>query len=96
MLALGKLRPIGRNQQRQVRKLRYRGPQRLKNQNMLERVRQMVLAADDMADAQIGVIGARCQMIRWHPVRTQQREVLNVVAGFRLIPVNAVLKRDRA
>jgi hypothetical protein len=45
---------------------------------MLERVREMVLAADDMRDAQVGIIRARGQVIGRHAVGTQQSEIFNI------------------
>ena len=55
--------------------------QRLEDQDVLEGVRQVVLAADDVADAQIGVVGAGGQVIGGHAVAAQQREILDIGGG---------------
>ncbi len=50
MLALRELRAIRRNQQRQMSEPRNGRARRLKDQNVLERIRKMILAANDMRD----------------------------------------------
>ena len=44
------------------------------DQLVLEGVGEMLLAADDVADAQVGVVGAVGQVIGGHAVAAQQRE----------------------
>ena len=90
---LESLVPSGRDQQRQMRELRRLRPDRFKNQDVLERVGEMILAANDVADAQIGIVGAGGQMIRRRAVAAQQREVLDVGRGLGLLAINAVVKR---
>ena len=50
----------------------------------------MILAANDVADAQIGVVGAGGQVIRRHAIRSQQSEIFDVRAGLPLLPVNGI------
>src|ERR1700719_2947116 len=69
------------------RRCRARG---FEDEDMFECIRQMILSADDMADAQVYVIGAGCHVIRGHPVAAEQREILNVGCGFRLGSVDSV------
>ena len=67
----------------------------LENQQVLERVRQVILPADDVADAQVSVIHARGKVVRGHPVRPQQRKVFHFVGELLLLTVNAVNKAQR-
>ena len=93
--ALGKLGAVGRHQQRKMRELRRLETGGFENQYMFVRIRQMVLAANDVADAQVGVVGARGQVIGRHAVGAQQGEVFDVGAGLHLLAVNRVGKAHR-
>src|SRR5579864_1577453 len=53
-------------------------------------VRKMVLSANDVADAQVGVVGAGGQVIRGHTVGPQQGEVLDVGGGLYLLTIDGV------
>ena len=66
--ALGEFRSVRCDQKWEVRKLRRRETGSFKDQHMLESVGEMVLAANDMTDAQVGVIRARGQVIGRHAV----------------------------
>ena len=68
--------------------------QRLKDQHVLERVREMILAANDVGDPQIGVVGAGCHVISRHAARSQQREVLDIGGGFGLRAVDHIVEAD--
>ena len=46
---------------------------------MLEGVREMVLPADDVTDVQIGIIGARGQMVSRIAIGAEKREVFYIV-----------------
>ena len=97
VLALGELGAVGRDQQRQVRERAAAStPERLEDQDVLEGVGEVVLAADDVADAQVGVVGAGAQVIGGHAVAAQQREVLDIGGGFRLLRRNSVVELDTA
>ena len=94
VLALRKLRAVGSDQQRQMRELRRLDAERLENQHVLEGVGQMILAANDVADAQIGIVGAGGHVIGRHAVAAQQREIFDIgrrlsLAGRRPDRVNA-------
>ena len=65
-----------------MRELRQRETQRLKNQNVLEGVGQVLLAAQDVGDLQIGIVGAGRHVIRRNAAGAQQREVFDIGGGF--------------
>ena len=94
MFALRQLRSIGRNQQRQMRELRRLGTRRLKDQNVLERIRQVVLSANNMADIQVDIVGAGSHMIGRHPAASQQREILDIGRSFRLRSIHRVVENN--
>ena len=50
----------------------------------------MILAANDVADAQVGIIGAGGQMIGRHAVAAQQGEILDLVGQFALLAIDGV------
>ena len=87
---LGKLGSVGRHQQRQVGEGGRLAPGRLEDQQVLKGVGEVVLAANDVADAQIGVIGAGGQVIGGHAVGAQQREILDIGGGLGLLAVHPV------
>ena len=53
----------------------------------------MILAANDVADVQIRIVGAGSHVVRRRAVTAQQREVLDVFRGFRLRAVNQIVER---
>jgi len=54
----------------------------------------MVLAADDVADAEIDVVGAGGQVVGGHAVGTEEGEVFDVVGGFDLLAVDGVVEAN--
>src|SRR5689334_18947660 len=56
----------------------------------------MVLSADDVADLEVGVVGARRQVIGRHAVRAEKREVFDVVGGLRRLAINGVFESNCA
>ena len=99
--ALGELHPVGRHQQRQVGEGGRFGAGGVEDQLVLEGVGEVLLAADDVRDAQVGVVGAVGQVIGGHAVAAQQGEILDIGVGFGLIAVDGigelhVADRDRA
>ncbi len=94
--ALGELGAIGRDQQGKMGELRRLDAQALEDQQMLEGVGEVILAADDVADAQIGVVDAGGEVVRRHAVRAQQREVFDLVGELGLRAVDAVGEAQRA
>ena len=63
---------------------------RFENQHVLERVRQMFLAAQDVRNAEIGIVGAGGHVIGRHTGRAQQREILEVASGLAHRPVDEI------
>ena len=90
--ALGKFGTVGRDQQRQMRKLRRRKTRSFEDEHVLESVRQMVLAADDVGDAQVRVIRAGSEMVRRHAVGTKQRKVFDISRRLDLLAINRIGK----
>jgi hypothetical protein len=66
----------------------------LKDEQMLEGIREVILAANNVADLQIDIIGAGCQMLRRHSDAPQQREIFDIRGQFGLIAVHFIVKRD--
>ena len=92
MAALGKLGAVGRDQQRQMRELRRRTAGGFEDQHVFESIGEMVLAADDVGDAQVGVVGAGGEVVSRHAVGAQQGEVFDVGGGLYLLAVNRISK----
>src|SRR3954454_19981391 len=61
---------------------------------MLECVDQMFLTAEDMGNAQIGVIGARRHVIGRHAGRAEQGEILKVAGPLSYRPVDKISYND--
>ncbi len=59
---------------------------------MLEGVGEVILAADDVADAEIGVVNAGGEVIGRHAVRAQQGEVFHLIGLLGLLAVDAIHK----
>src|SRR5712692_3300021 len=68
-----------------MRELRRLGARAFENERVLVSVREMVLAADDVADTEIDVVGTGGEVVGWHAVGTEEREVFDVVGGFDLL-----------
>src|ERR1700687_2709965 len=77
-----------------MRELRRLGARAFENQYMLVSVREMVLAADDVADTEVDVVGTGGEVVGGHAVRTEKREVFYIVGGFDLLAVNRVSEAD--
>ena len=56
----------------------------------------MILAANDVADAQVGVIGAGGQMIGRHAVAAQQGEVFDLIGQLGLLAIDGIDKAQDA
>jgi len=61
-----------------------------KGQQMLEGVAEVILTANDVGDAEIGVVGAGGQVVCGVAVGAQQGEVFNLVGLFGLLTINGV------
>ncbi len=59
-------------------------------------VGQVILAANDVADAEIGVVGARGEMVSGHAVGARQGEVLDLVGELLLLTINSIDKAQSA
>src|SRR4029077_3895477 len=92
--ALGELRSVGGHEQRKMRELRRPGASAFENEHVLVSVREMVLAADDVADMEIDVVGTGGEVVGGHTVGTEEREVFDVVGGFDLLAINRVSETD--
>ncbi len=64
------------------------------DQRVLEGVGEVVLAANDVADAQVGVIGAGGHVVSRHGVGAEQGEVLDIGGGLGLWAVDGVVEAD--
>ena len=69
-------------------------PQRLEDQDVLERVGQVFLAAQDVGDAEIGIVGAGGHVIGRHAGGAQQGEVLDIGGGLGTASINQVVHDD--
>ncbi len=68
VLALGELGAIGGDEQGEMGELGRRDAEGLEDQQVLEGVGEVILAADDVADAEIGVVDAGGQVVGGHAV----------------------------
>src|SRR5579862_5212903 len=50
----------------------------------------MVLAADDVADAQVGIVGAGGQMVGRIAIRAEQGKIFDISTGLHLFAVNGI------
>ncbi len=94
--ALGKLHPVGRHEQRQVGEGRRLGAGSLEDQFVFERIGKVLLAADDVGDAEVGIVGAVGEVIGGHAVAAQQGEIFDVGVSFGLFAVDGVVELDVA
>src|ERR1700682_2420942 len=70
--------------------LRWRSASAFENEHVLVSVREMVLSADDVADTEVDVVGTGGEVVGWHAVRTEEREVFDVVGGLNLFAVHRI------
>ena len=76
--------------------LRDRGSERLEEEHVLRRVRDVIVAPHDVRDLHIHVVGDDGQVIRRLTVRSQDDEVLDVGVVERNRPMNEVGERGPA
>ena len=95
MLALGELGAIGGNEQGKMGELGRLSAEGFEDQQMLEGVGEVILAANDVGDAQIGVVHAGGQVVGGHSIASQQGEVLDLVGELGLLAVDAVREAQR-
>ena len=77
-----------------MRELRRLRGSAFENKHMLVCVREMVLPSDNVANAEVDVVGTGCEMVSGHAVGTEEREVFDVVGGFNLLAVDRISKAD--
>src|SRR5208282_1980506 len=77
-----------------MRELRGLRASAFENERVLVSVREMVLAADDVGDTQIDVVGTRGEVVGGHAVGTQKRKVFDVLSGLNLLAINGVIEAD--
>ena len=69
---------VGAENQRDVRELGRRLAERAPEQDVLWRIRDVIVAADDVRDLHIEIVGDDRQVIRRQPVRSKDDEVLDL------------------
>ena len=77
-MALGELLAVGAVQQRQVRVARRRRAERLEHEQLLRRVREVVLAAHDVRDAGVEVVDRDGEVVEDRAVRACDHRVVHV------------------
>src|SRR5260370_21503429 len=77
-----------------MRELRRLGASAFENERMFVGVRKMVLAANDVANTEVDVVGAGREVVGGHPVGTQKREVFDIVSRLDLLAVDRVSEAD--
>src|SRR5580658_7905356 len=92
--ALGELGSVGGDEQRKMRKLRRLGACAFEDEHVLVGVGEMVLAANNVADAEVDVVGAGGEVVGGHAVGTKEREVFDVVGGFGLLAVDRIMEAN--
>src|SRR5581483_1083575 len=90
----GQFGTVGRDQQGEMSELRRGKARGLKDKHVLEGVRKMVLAANDVIDTQVDVVGARGEVVGRHAVAAQQGKILNISRRFGLLAIDAVVELD--
>src|ERR1700760_3631170 len=78
-----------------MRKPRRLDAEAFEYQQVLERIREVILTADNVTDSEVGVVDARGEVVRRHAIRAQKGEVLHLVGELRLFPINCVAKTQR-
>nr|WP_263975361.1 hypothetical protein [Leptolyngbya sp. 7M] len=96
VFAFRQLALVRRHYERQMRECRRRDAERFVNEDLFVRVRQMVLAANDVRDLHLDVVADDREVIERMSVRTQQNEVLDLGIITLLQSVNLILKRRLA
>ena len=79
-----------------MRKLRHVLTESLIKQNLLVRVRQMILAANDVRDAHLDVVDHDREVVERMAVGTQQHQVFDLGIDAFLLAVNDVGETRRA
>ena len=86
---------VGPENQRHVRELRHRRAERAIQQNLLRRVRDVIVAAHHMRDLHLHIVGHDRELIGRLAVGAQQDEVLDVRAVELDRPVHEIVEARR-
>src|SRR5262249_28587267 len=81
---------------REVPVLRERGAERLEDLDLLRRVRDVVLASEDVRDPVEPVLDRRCEVVRRPAVRADENEVLDLLVRLLDPSADEVLPAGRA
>jgi hypothetical protein len=76
---LAQLLLVGAENQRHVRKLGWRLPERLPQQNVLRRVGDVIVAPNDVRNPHVDVVGHHGEVIDRQAVRAENDEILNLL-----------------
>ena len=68
---------VGTQNQRDVRKLRDRGTERLVQKDLLGSIRYVISATNDVGDLHIDVVNHNSQVIGGHAIRTKQYKIFD-------------------
>ena len=96
VFALGKLCAVGSDEQGQVRELGRGRAEGFKDEEMLEGVGEVILAANDVGDAKVGIVDAGGQVVGGIGVGSQEGEVFYLVGQLRLVAVDTVGEAEGA
>jgi len=92
--ALRELGAVGGDEQREVRELRGFDAGGAEDEDVLERVGEVVLTADDMGDAEVDVVSTGREVVGRGAVAAEEREVFDVFGGFGLVAVDGIVELD--
>jgi len=90
--AFGKFRSIGSDEERKMGELGRVGAGALENKNVFVGVGEVVLAADDVADAEVDIVGAGSEVVGGHAVGAEEGEVFDVGGRFELVAIDGVVE----
>ena len=90
--AFGKFRSIGSDEERKMGELGRVGSGALENKNVFVGVGEVVLAADDVADAEVDIVGAGSEVVGGHAVGAEEGEVFDVGGRFELVAIDGVVE----
>jgi hypothetical protein len=78
---------VGAENQRHMGELRHGAPERVEEQHVLRRVRDVIVAPDDVRDRHVDVVGDDRQVVGGLAIRSQDDEVLDidVLEGYRTV-----------
>ena len=78
-----------------MRERRHRGAERAEEQDVLRRVREMIVAARDVRDGHVDVVDDDGEVIRRIAVGAEQNEVVDQIALELHVAADEIMKLDR-